>query len=368
MLADSLRREKLLLLRTWRLPDFLKPREGVKLKDAAEFNTVLGQLLTRGVPLVEALQVTAESVSAGARPLVERMRELVAAGSSFSDASLRVGFSDAVSAAVYRAAERSGDLGGAASQLAASARRQLAVAGRAATLMIYPAIVLTISIIICIGMLIFIVPRIGEALQEAGADMPWFSKLVIDLGEFMRVNLLWMLIGLLVLSIAIVAVRARVLSMVWTAARRLPYMSDLIMAQEITRFFSVLAAMTRSGVPLADALAVANGAVGHPTLSAQLTTLQTKLVEGGSLPYLVDTVSALPLATRKLLVAAERSGDLEPAFASLASDMSDEVDRRSQRLLAVLQPGLVIVMAGMIGTLILSLMIPLLTLAGGDFQ
>lgn len=350
------------------MPDVLRPREGVRLKDLAEFNTVLGQLLTRGVPLVDALQVTAQSVSASARPMVERMRDLVAAGSSFSEAALRVKFADAVSAAVYRAAERTGDLGGAALQLAASARRQLAVAGRAATLMIYPAIVLTISVLVSIGMLIFIVPRIGEALREAGAKLPWFSEIVVGLGAFLRDHGAWVMLGVLVLGAMLVVARRRVLDGIWRAARRLPYMSELIMAQEITRFFSVLAAMTRSGVPLADALAVANGAVGHPTLSKQLHTLQARLVEGGSLPTLIDAVSALPLATRRLLVAAERSGELEPAFAALALDMSDEVDRRSQRLLAVLQPGLVVIVAVMIGSLVLAIMVPLLTLAGGDIQ
>ncbi len=350
------------------MPDFLKPREGARLKDLAEFNMVLGQLLTRGVPLVDALQVTAESASPAARPMIERMREQVGAGSSFSEASLRTKFADNVSAAVYRAAERSGDLGGAALQLAESARRQLAVAGRAATLMIYPAIVMTISILVSIGMLVLIVPRIGEALEEAGAKLPWFSQIVVGLGAFLRDQGIWVLLVVLLIGAGLVVVRKRTVAAVWRCARRLPYMAELIMAQEITRFFSVLAAMTRSGVPLADALAVANGAVGHPTLSKQLHTLQTKLVEGGSLPVLIDNVSALPLATRRLLVAAERSGELEPAFAALASDMTDEVDRRSQRLLAVLQPGLVVMMAVMIGSLVLAIMVPLLTLAGGGME
>src|SRR5688572_4786587 len=147
VLADQLRRERLLLLRSYRLPKWASnDKVGLKLKDRAALNDQLGQLLSRGVPLVEALEVTATAVGGQAKPIVEKMRELVAAGTSFGDACQKVAAFDKVTVAVYRAAERTGDLAGAAKQLSVTARRQLAVKGKAATLLIYPAIVLTISI------------------------------------------------------------------------------------------------------------------------------------------------------------------------------------------------------------------------------
>ena len=106
MLAESLRKEKLLLLKSYRLPAWAATAGGMKLKDRAELNEQLGQLLSRGVPLVEALEVTAETVAGAAKPTVVKMRELVAAGSSFADACQRVGSFDRVTVAVYRAAER----------------------------------------------------------------------------------------------------------------------------------------------------------------------------------------------------------------------------------------------------------------------
>jgi len=124
----------------------------------------------------------------------------------------------------------------------------------------------------------------------------------------------------------------------------------------------VMAAMTRSGVPLADALGVANDTVGLPALKAQLMTLRQKLIEGGVLRMLIENVSALPLATRRLLIAAERAGDLETAFDGLASDMADEVDRKATRLLAALEPLLIVCMFLMIASILLSIMVPLITL------
>src|SRR5688572_31181480 len=118
-LAESLRRERLLLLKSYRLPAWAGggPVRGLSLKARAELNDQLGQLISRGVPLVEALEVTASTVDGSAREQIEKMRELVAAGSSFGDACQRTGAFDRVTVAVYRAAERTGDLGGAAKQL-----------------------------------------------------------------------------------------------------------------------------------------------------------------------------------------------------------------------------------------------------------
>jgi type II secretory pathway component PulF len=97
-------------------------------------------------------------------------------------------------------------------------------------------------------------------------------------------------------------------------------------------------------------------------LRKQLERLRTRLVEGGLLRILIDEASQLPMATRKLLIAAERSGDMESVFATLATDMADEVERRSSRLLAVLEPLLIVVMFLIIGSLLISILLPLLTL------
>jgi type II secretory pathway component PulF len=98
-------------------------------------------------------------------------------------------------------------------------------------------------------------------------------------------------------------------------------------------------------------------------LRRQLETLRTRLIEGGVLRVLIENVTALPLATRRLLIAAERAGDLETAFDSLAADMADEVDRRSTRLLAALEPLLIVAMFMVVGTILLAIMLPIIGMA-----
>ncbi len=359
-LAETLRRERLVLMRTWALPAWAAPEVKVKLKDFEALNSQLAQLLSRGVPLVEALEVTATVVQAACRPIVVRMRELVAAGTSFGDACQQVGVFDTVAIAVYRAAERTGDLAGACKQLSVSAKRQLAVSGKAATLLIYPAIVMTISIGVTVMMLTVIVPKVGNALMSGGIDLPWFTKMLMAMGTFLRDQ--WLLIVLVLLGVVAGAVflRKQLAAVVMRGMRRTPLVKGVVLTQESARFFSVMAAMTRAGIPLADSLGVSVNAIGHPKLKQELVTLRAKLIEGGLLRVLIERVESLPLSTRRLLIAAERSGDLEQAFDGLAADLADEVDKQSSRTLAMLEPLLIVLMFALIGSLLLAIMIPLM--------
>lgn len=363
-LAEHLRRDRLVVLRTWRLPAFLASEPRLTLRDQVELNSQLSMLLTRGVPLVEALEVTATVVTPPMQPVVEKMRELVAGGTSFADACRRVGVFDEITAAVYQAAERTGDLGGSAAQLAETARRQFAIRGKAATVMLYPLVVLSIAVLAVLVLLTAVVPRIGSALGSMpGVELPWYTSLLVDTGTFMRENWLAFVVGAGLGVVAAVAARRRVLGVCVAAARRLPAIGRIILVQESARFFSVMAALTRAGVPLADALGIAVQAVRHPKLHSQLRRMRTRLVEGGVLHSLIDKVDSLPLATRRLLMAAERAGDLDTAFEGLASDLADELDRRTGRLMAVLEPAAIVAMFLVIAPVVLALMIPLLTIS-----
>lgn len=364
-LAAALRKDRKVLLKSWRLPAALSSTPKLTLKDHAVLNEQMHQLLSRGVPLVETLEVCAQTVSPKARGIVEGLKDEVAAGAAFSSATRASGSFDTVTAAIYAAAERTGDLAGAAEQLAQNARRQLAVSGKAATLMIYPAIVFAIGVIVSVVMLTWLVPRIGGALEGAGLDLPAFTRAVMGVGLALREN--W----LIVLGLLAALVVAGVVGRVWVAgalgrlARKVPGLRGVLLAQESARFFSVMAAMSRAGVPLAEGLGVSIHAIGDPKLKGELVTVRDKLVQGGVLRRLLEEVLSFPLATRRLLIAADRAGDLESAFSALADDMAVELDKRSSRLLAALEPLLLVLLFLAIGTLMMSVMVPLLTATSG---
>ncbi len=362
-LATSLRRDRLTLLRAWRLPAWIAlAPEKLSLADEAQLNTQLAVLLTRHVPLAEALEVVKTVVGRQTRPVVERLQELVGGGTSFSDACAQVGVFDPVAVAVYQAAERTGDLGGAAERLAEASRRRLAVRGKAATLLAYPLVVMSISFGVIIALLTLVVPQIGAALESLPGEIPWYTAIIVNTGIGLRTHwLIAMLVagGMLVLAILL---RKPLLAALGRLSYRLPVFKDVLLAQETARFFAVLAAMTSAGVPLTDGLGVSIQTVKMQRLRTQLNRLRTKLVEGSTFLHLIDHVTMLPIATRRLLIAAERAGDLDAAFGSLSEDLANDVDTKTQRLLALLEPALIVAMFLVIGSIVLAILIPLLTL------
>ncbi|MBY0308359.1 MAG: type II secretion system F family protein [Phycisphaerales bacterium] len=364
-LASALRKEKMTVLRSVALPKALSTGDRkLGLKDHAILNDQLHQLVSRGVPLVEALQVVGNTVTPVARPVVEQMREMVSGGTSLAEAAQRTGQFVAVTIAVYRAAERSGDLAGAARQLAVSARRTLQVTQRAQSLLIYPLVLAFVAVFVAATLLIFVLPNLGDTLKQNGIRIPWYTEQLLTIGNVMRSNLVIVLVLGAGLLTGIIALRESLWAAAITAGQNLPFARDVMLASESARFFSVMSAMSKAGVPLADGLATANLVISHPRLRQQLDRLRERLISGGVLRNLIEDVEALPLATRRLLLAAERSGDMDTAFGSLAGDMTDEVERQTGRLLAVLQPALIIMMTVVIGALLLAILVPVLTAAG----
>lgn len=363
-LNASLQREQLLLLRHWRLPNWARAAGDVPLKDQAGLNDQIAVLQSRGVPLVEALEVAASVCTGATAAKIMRMRELVSGGSSFAGACEEVGGFDPVAIAVYRSAERTGDLAGAAGRLAVAAKRRLAIGTKAVTLLIYPCVVLAISVVASLVMLAVVIPQVGSALTQAGAKLPVYSRVMMDVGQWIRGNAPWVGLGMATLIVVGIIARATILAGVLSVLRRVPTVGKLQGSIEAARFFAVIGAMTRSGVPVADAMGVAASAVSEPRLRGQIDQMRKKLVEGGLLRQLLEGVDALPLATRRLLIAAERSGELDSAFDNVSADLSAEVDKRSERLLALLEPLLIVGMFVLIGAMLLSIMIPLITLTG----
>ncbi len=364
-LAERLKKDGLLMLQARKLPIGAAPPAGLSLKDEVLLNEQIRVLLSRGVPLVEALEVASSVVSGAAKEKVEKLRDLVAAGAGFAKACQDVGGFDDVTIAVYRSAERTGDLAGAAHRLEQAARRRLALRGKAITVLIYPVIVLTVAALLMSVLLVFVVPSLSGQIRQLNPNLPWYSEVVFSLGEFLSAHTTAAGLAVLGLIAVLVVVRKRVLAGLTALFKLIPAVKGLILRVEMTRFFSVMAAMTKSGVPLADALATSTGVISDNTLRAQLASLRKRLVEGGVLRSLIEEVTSLPLATRRLLMAADRAGDMDSAFDSLAEATSEEVEQRSGRLLAVLEPAMIVAVFGLIAPIIIAVAVPMLTTRTG---
>jgi type II secretory pathway component PulF len=246
--------------------------------------------------------------------------------------------------------------------LAQRTRRRLAISGKAITVMIYPSVVLLIACGLFTGLLVGVVPMLAEQIQKINpGGLPWYSELVFGLGTWLRDNLTLALVLVALALVGALAAWRPVLAAFGALGRRLPALRRLLLSVELTRFFSVMAAMSKSGVPLADALGTSARVITNARLRGQLEWLRQSLVDGGVLRTLLEKVDTLPLATRRLLIAAERGGDLDSAFDALAEDMASDVEQRSARLLALLEPAVIVAMFAVLAPLVVAVAVPMMT-------
>ena len=231
--------------------------------------------------------------------------------------------------------------------------------------MIYPAIVLILALAAALVMIVVVVPMIGNSLIRAGLELPAVTRVLLGLGNFLQANIIPSAVGLVLLIIFAFLFRSALVKLGIQLTRRAPFVRDVVMEQELTRFFAVMSSMSRSGIPLGDALHVSSAAITHPDLNRDLQRMRLRLIEGGVFRNLVMKVNSLPESTRRLLVAADQGGDLEDAFNALAEDHAAEVDKKTARLMAVLEPLLIVLLFLIVGTIILAIMMPMFSMAGG---
>ncbi|MFG0258592.1 MAG: type II secretion system F family protein [Phycisphaerales bacterium JB043] len=364
-LSRELSSESLLLLRAWSLPQWASSPSQVPLKDQAALNEQLATLLTRGVPLIEALEVAQSVVSRQTQDRVRRLRDEVSGGASFADACATVGGFDDVAIAVYRASERTGDLEIAADRLAIGARRRLKIREKSISLAIYPSVILTVGFIVVLSLLMFVVPQLNQVFESFDTDLPLLTDVIMGTSVWMSANKLFVVAILVGVLILMLVARRIALRLLGSFVQQIGPIKRVILTTESARFFSIMAAMSNAGVPLADALGVASSAINDEKLRAQIDRLQHGLVEGGSWRTLVDEVTMLPLAIRKLLIAAERSGDLEEALEGISADLASRVDRDTDRMLAILEPVILVVVFALIAPIVISILLPLSQITQG---
>src|SRR5690606_204890 len=114
-----------------------------------------------------------------------------------------------------------------------------------------------------LGMLVFLVPMIARQMEQMNARPPAFSRAVFATGIWLNANLQWALLGLVLVLVAAIAFRKVVGGWLLAVAQRLPAIARLLLTVEMARFFSVMGAMVRSGVPLADAMATATMVISN---------------------------------------------------------------------------------------------------------
>jgi type II secretory pathway component PulF len=243
--------------------------------------------------------------------------------------------------------------------------RSAAFRNRIATVMIYPAVVLTMAVAVSVLLMTMVVPNLLDSLQSAGRPLPLPTRVVKRASEFL-VHQWWVLliaIGVVVAAVRIVlrSPRGR-----WHWHRlqlRIPIVGDLIRKQAVVRLCVVLSTLLRSGLVFVQSLQIARRTTTNRVLADALARCEAAVQNGRDIGESLKATGAFPPVVVRIFSVGQQSGRLEEMLDRLAVDYDRQVTTASQRLTAVLEPVLILVLVVLVGFIGVATILPLLEAA-----
>lgn len=326
----------------------------------------LSVLLQSGLPVEQALAAAAEDA---ATPQTQRVlhaiKTEVTEGGRLADAMAVTpkAFPPLVRS-VVAAGELSGRLGDVTERLATYLERSHQLRQKVQAALIYPAVLGIMAIGMIIAMMLFVVPRLVEQFDLFDADLPLITRLVIGLSETLQSHGLWIALGLAVL--AIVMARAIRLPAIRRSLDRyslsIPVVGPLNRTVCAGRFARVFATLSGSGATVLEALGGAKGAAGNLVFSDAADQIAERVREGGSFASALKATGVFPPMMVHMVSSGEAGRDI-PGMMTRAADFLDtEFETGSATLLSLLEPLIIVVLGGLVGLIVLSVMLPILQL------
>jgi general secretion pathway protein F len=334
--------------------------------DVMVFTTELGTLLQAGLPLDRALELLNGAASdMGMWEVLESLHRRVRGGSDLSSAlrehpRLFSGFY----VNMVRAGEAGGALDVAVVRLAEFLENARAVRDAVVSALIYPAILLVVAMLSLAVILGVVVPRVSQMFADAGERLPWYTELVVAAGN--GVASYWWLIllaGIAVTAAVQLDYRSEDGRRRWDRfVLQLPVFGPLARKVEAARFCRSLGAMLGNGVPLLDAVGIARAIVSNTVIAdgVQQVAGSVRGGEGLAGPLLREAV--LPEMAAKLIHVGEESGHLEQMLSKVAEIYERDVSKDLNRMVSVLAPALVLGLAAVIFVIMVTLIVPIITL------
>ncbi len=335
--------------------------------DVETFTRGLSNLLAAGVPLSRSLQILSrEAARPAAKAQWAAIYEDVVGGMPLADAMAKFPRSfPPVYVAMVRAGETGGFIDVVLTQIADFQARDQELKGRVKAALIYPCVLAFIACGVLIFLMTFFIPRFSKIFAEFGSALPIMTRVVVGASQWITSYAL-VFIGALVFLVLVgrraLASEAGGRAAEWVMFKT-PGLGAIVSMFAVVRFCRMLGTLLGSGVSLVAALRVAREAIGHQTLQDAVGKAIEEVQRGASL---ARSLAACPQlftpSIAEMVSVAEESGRLDKELVRIAASYEVLLDRRLRMLVSLVEPLLLFIMAGFVGTIVISMLLPVFTL------
>ena len=335
-------------------------------KEKAVFASKLSALVDAGVPIVRSLDLMASQQKL---PMFKRaltkvsldVNEGIALGSAIREWPKVF---DQLSVAMVEAGEAGGVLDEALKRLAKLLEDNAKLQNQIKGAMGYPVAVLVIAILVFLGMTIFLIPTFAGIFEDLGAELPVFTQLLVNFSELLRSTIALYIVGVLLLII-------------WLFARyydthngrrvidrlilKLPLFGELILMTATAQFCRIFSSLTRAGVPILMSMEISSQTAGNSIISDAILASRGMVQEGVLLSTALIRQKVLPDMALNMLAIGEETGEMDKMLSKVADFYEDEVGAMVKALTSMLEPAMIVVVGGIVGSILLAMYLPMFT-------
>ena len=339
---------------------------GLSARDLALVTRQLATLVQAALPIEEALRAAAAQASSQRiKSMLLAVRARVMEGHSLA-AALREypsAFPELYRATVA-AGEHAGHLGLVLDQLADYTDQRQQSRQKIQLALLYPVILLVASLAIVVLLLGYVVPDVVKVFVNTGQDLPGLTIGLIATSEAVQRWGWLMLLGIVAVGVAMrLALRDPNIKRRWHAfILRIPLVGRLVRATNTARFASTLAILTRSGVPLVDALGIAAAVIGNLRIRERVVEAAQRVREGGSLTRALDATGEFPPMMLHMIASGEKSGELDQMLARTARNQENDLAAQVSLLVGLFEPFMLVFMGAVVLVIVLAILLPILSL------
>ena len=327
--------------------------------------------LTQVSPLEESLRtIGRQSEQDHVRAVVGKVHSGVMEGRRLHEAMAREAKSfPALYRAMVSAGETSGSLPVILERLSVLLERQAEMNGKILTTLAYPSVLAVVAMAVVTALMVFVVPQVVEQFDTVGQELPFLTRAVMAVSGFL-VGYWWVL--LLVGAMAIFGTwralkNPRIKLAFDTRILKLPLLGRLLRDLHAARMARTLATMVASRLPLLEGLTLTGGTIHNLRLKQASDEIIDSIRGGGSLSAAMRRTGVFPPLLTYLAASGETAGQLDDMLERAADYLEREFDRFTTTALSLLEPLIIVVMGGVVATIVLSILLPILqlnTLAG----
>jgi type II secretory pathway component PulF len=331
------------------------------------FTRLLSSLLAAGVPLSRAMVILfKEATAPAAKAKWKELHDFVIDGMSLADAMAK---SPKVFPRVYVAMVQAGEMGGfldlVLAQIADFQAREKEMRSKVTTAMLYPTILLVLALGVVVFLLTFFIPKFQTIFSGFGKSLPVATQIVVGASYAVRSYGLFVLAGVVLIGFLVrnwfASEKGR---RTWEGLiLRAPLVGPLVAQFAMARFCRMLGTLLGAGVPLVQGLNVARKSIGNQVLVDAVSNSIERVQEGAQLgTSLSDCRGLFPGSVLEMIAVAEESGKLDVELVRIANVTEGDLDRELKTAVAFAEPLMLFLIAGFIGTIFISMVLPIFTM------